>query len=277
MKSPLLARERILVMGTFNSGKSTCWSKWAEYLSRAGNTAYVCDTDCAAQRMLGGEYEGTESINGREWDSYGNIKVLDTETWDDFIHFADTVKKLPGRDDLVVIDMIDKAWSAVQEDYSDLAFGKPIDELMLEAKIRSIQTVQRGGKDPGSNAFADSHGQNWGVINGRYRRFMTGAVYRTKAHVLACTPADTVSKDDASDEQKRLYGKWGLKPRGQKDLGHAFHTILLVSEDKDGHRLSTVKERDIKAPEPARELFKGEVFEDFVLDYLVLNAGWKLK
>lgn len=258
-------------MGPTNSGKSTCWVRWGEWMEKTGDgNVYVGDTDFATERMLGGGYEGDVKIGGVEWAKYGNIHVSTLMEWSDYIAFSDFCAKIPGRDDLVVVDMINKAWEEVKQDFAQQVYGKDMDEFFLEAKMRQVKAGKEGG-----NAFADSHGQTWDVINKRYARFMTGAVYRTKAHVLACTPADKIDRDRDKGEVLNLYGRYSMKPQGQKHLGHAFHTILLVSEERKGHIMTTVKERDIRAPEPERVALVGDVYEDFVVDYLMVVGGWK--
>lgn len=276
---PLIpAAERILLMGGMNSGKSTCWVNWAEQLQKSSpeSKVFVCDTDFATERMLGGWYEGTEEYCGIKWEKYKNVYAHIPVLWDEYLAFSDFAKRHPTKKDLVVVDMVDKPWEAVKENFVEKVYGQQLDEFFLEKKIGSVESKKQAG-----NPLGDAHGNSWDIINKRYRRFQNDVFYYCKAQIVGCTPAAAVNMEDQdrggdSKEIKNLYGKYGYKPVGQKGLGHLFHTILLLKDERKGHTVTTVKERDIKGFEKRREL-QGEVYEDFVMDYLVLVAGWRLK
>lgn len=265
MIPPIAAPERILVMGGPNAGKSTTWIKWSERMERT----FVLDTDFATERMLAGDYEGEVKIGDVEWTKYGPVHVLIPREWEDYRAFGKFTKRHTTKQDLIVVDMTDKPWDVVKQDVVERVFKVEIDELYLDKKI----TAHEAGKM--SSPLADAHGNLWDVINKRYKTFQDDVFYMSRGHILGCSPVSAVDRERDSDETLGFPSKWGVKPTGQKNIGHVWHTVLLLSDTKDGHKMTTLKERSIKGV-PDREFKVAEVYEDFVLDYLVLVAGWKM-
>lgn len=256
LSTPLLARERILLMGGYEAGKTKAWCEIARMLHSTGSPArvFVADTDRSWERM---------SIT---YGALPNLTVKDAFDFDE----TDRVLKgfsssKPTRDDWLVIDMITKLWAYSQAGFSEKAFGKQIDEWFVEAK--------RAGEGIGGD-----YGSNWGVINRMYDRLFT-YIMRWPGHVLACTPVAEVREPDRSGkggdepEIRNVFGRFGVKPEGQKSLGHQFHTILLMVNASTAREnkwtMTTVKDRE-------RGKVAGKVVKGFVLDYLVGVAGWQL-
>lgn len=255
----LASRERILLYGGFGSGKSHCWGKIGEYLRRGEpmGRVFVGDTDMAAERVLEG------------WDDAGaNIFPTDLEGWDDYMAFVVKSRAMGKADDWLVVDMVDKAWDTVQGEFVDKAFGKDIDEWFLEF---------RKDHPEGGHALAGSYGTNWTVINKMYQKWIMN-VLRFPGHVLLISPADPVQepgrdgKGGDSEVVRDLYGRTGFKPKGQKSLGHQMSTVIFmqtIQTRETTWKMTSIKDRN-------RELMKGADNKDFVMDYLVRRAGWKL-
>lgn len=244
--------ERILLMGSWGTGKSEAWCSVAKWLAqgKSENKVFVLDTDNAVDRLVEGS-------------SYENqVVTYDLFDWDSYTNGIDSARKLanPNRQDWLVLDMADKAWEKVQDHYITKAFGKEADEYFLQWK---------SGGNSGS-PLAGEYGANWQVINKLYANFI-GKITRFPGHVLACTPVDAINaKEEKSKEVLDTYGRFGAKPRGQKALGHQFHTLILTQQKgKQDYIYTTVKDRK-------RAELSNEKVTDFVTSYLVKVAGWKL-
>lgn len=107
------------------------------------------------------------------------------------------------------------------------------------------------------------------VINKLYLTWAAKLIYQARCHVFATSQEDRVSEEDEKAIQT-LYGGLGFKPKGQKNLGHMFHTVLRFHYAKPGDwRLTSVKDRQ-------RALLDAEPVKDWVMTYLVKVAAWKL-
>jgi hypothetical protein len=239
-------------MGSWGTGKSEAWCAIAKWLAqgKSENVLHVLDTDQAVDRLVEGQpYEA-------------KVQPYDLFEWDDYINSIEKATKAahPNRSDWLVLDMADKAWEKVQDHYIEKAFGRSADEHFLQWK-----TAGNSG-----SPLAGEYGANWQVINKLYANFM-GKLTRFPGHVLACTPVDSINaKEEKSKEVLDTYGRFGAKPRGQKALGHQFHTLLLTQQKSKGEWVyTTVKDRK-------RAELAGEKVADFVTSYLVKVAGWKL-
>lgn len=252
------SRERILLMGPWGAGKSYAWIKVAQWIAstKAESQMFVMDTDLAWERMC----EGWEAPH---------VHVTDATDWDSLsggVNLAVTRAKRE-RHDWLVVDMADKMWDFAQSGFSEKAFGKRIDEWFIEAK--------RSGENVGGD-----YGSNWSVINRMYAQVI-GQILRFPGHVLCCTPVEPVQSPDRqgkggdSSEIRDLFGRFGVKPKGQKALGHQFHTIILLSDTGKGYRAQTVKERSMPGSETAREKLVGVSVTDFTKDYLMKIARWQ--
>jgi hypothetical protein len=97
-------------------------------------------------------------------------------------------------------------------------------------------------------------------------------LYRTilgsPAHVLLTAEQDSIGDRDDKKLQQ-LYGTYGVKPKGQKALGHTTHTVLWLKKNRTGeYALTTVKDR-------GRDDQEDMVIADFGKDYLMKVAGWR--
>lgn len=266
MIAPSKIRERILLIGTFGTGKSEAWYKIAEWHRKSKPTArfFIGDSDrFSADRILEEYGDGTEiKMGGLVFRQYGNCYVYDLDEWDSFMAFVKFASENALPDDWTIVDMIGAAWTRVQDSYTDMVYGKDIVEFYVEKKRKN---VTEGGKP--AHAMADAYGSNWQVINKMYGAF-TQLLLRNRGHVLACTPAEKIGEKEEGDVV-REYGKFGYKPVGQKHMGHLFHTVLLLQQGQKGWSFSTLRDRK-------REGKTAQPLSDFVLNYLVGVAGWKL-
>jgi hypothetical protein len=241
-------------MGTWNSGKSKSWNDIAQW-ARKGDAPYqfyVLDTDKACERME------------EEFDSYHNVIWEDVWDWPEFIGSIDKFTNKASRDDWLIIDMVDKAWEKVQDYFVEQVHGTGAAKWFLDFK-------KEGGS---AHPLAGGYGINWTIINKQYADFV-GKFLRWPGHILCATPADTVQKPtntSSGDSSEILanYGRYGVKPRGQKHLGHLFHTVLWTHQAGEEWKLTTIKDRG------GRKGLGSVKWSDFVGTYLVPVAGWKL-
>lgn len=252
-------RERILVFGFSGAGKSTTWMNVAEwmYKTKSESKMYVVDNDMAWQagRPLDGHLDDV-------------VKVWDVETWQEHREAVRAARGLAKRDDWLVVDMADKVWNVTQNAYWQMAYGKEIDEIFLDTKINDFN-------------LAGDYGQNWGAINKMYDA-VWGQVSRAPCHVLCVTGGDEVRKAGKSGkggdapEITKAFGKYGIKPTGQKRLAHDFHTLLLAQETPSSYTLTTIKERNPPDRVDRPNLTAEKVKSGFTMQYLVKIANWKI-
>jgi hypothetical protein len=250
------AAERILALGLYGSGKTKSWADIAKWYRTSGTPGmfYVLDTDNTTLRTLTG-YEGWEQ----------NVVRQDVPDWETLTALTDEFFAKATQDDWLVIDSIDQAWTGVQDYYTEQVFGKDSADFFLQAKLAG----QSG------HPLADGFGQNWQVINKLYQRWV-GKVIRWPGHVYACTPSQAVVEPNASGkggdsrEIRETFGRYGVRPAGQKALGFQFHTVLLMqSPSRDEWKITSVKDR-------SRELLVGAPNLDFVVSYLLPVGGWEI-
>lgn len=249
LRPTLKARERIMLMGNAGTGKSRSILSIAKKAQQTKSPAhfYIIDTDAAVERMLESGFPDLNNVTYEpcfEWSDY-------TSTLDQFLNKA-------GPDDFLAVDLISPAWPAVEEWFIDQVFGKDSADFYMEAR----KSMKKGGALDG---FRD-----WGQINREWRRWVNKLVFRSKSHVIVTAGVAPINMEMDSKQIKEWFAPFGLKPKGQKDLAHHWHTILLLGAKTPGeHTISTIKDRE-------REVLVAEKFNDFCLDYLVKRAGWKL-
>ena len=222
-------RERILAMGGPDSGKTYTWLKLASYYQThsLGTTFYVIDSEIGAERSL------------LEFPGLTNVKVFPVVDWLEYREAQKEIAKKCTEDDWVVIDNVAKAWSAIQRYFIGEIFKQDMGDYFLEVRknIKKDAKGLYGGRDGALQGRTD-----WPVINRMYEDFIFPLVYRIPAHLYMTSPGQVVSKDD-DQELRDLYGPHGIRPSGQKDLPYQPDTVLLLTERKEGHYITTVKDR----------------------------------
>lgn len=280
---PKPARERVLAMGAPGSGKTRLWltiAKKAEQLRSTG-TFYVQDTDMAVRRMIGEaeflllqdrtqfmryEEPANPRLEGKWVPEDGvvvenpRVVVYEPYEWPEYVTAMAASARAATNDDWLVVDLANPAWDAVQDEYIDHVFKKESVDFYLEARLAN----KKGGALDGE--------KDWQHINRMYREW-SKHLMRFRGHIFACTGVKAVSSEGQRADAKEVritFGGIGVKPEGQKHLWHTFHTIIYLVEFKPGeYQMTTPKDRE-------REKMVGAPIKDFVMDYLVPVAGWKL-
>ena len=250
------APERILALGLYGSGKTNNWAtvaRWYRDTDTPGHF-YVLDTDNTTLRTLHG-FPGWEQ----------NVTRVDVAEWSDLTSETQKAFENAGPQDWLVVDSIDKPWSMVQDHYIEQMFGKEADIFFMEQRKASAS----------GHPLASDYGSNWTVINKLYQKWI-GQVIRFPGHVYAATPSQPVAepnqqgKGGDSREIRETFGRYGVRPAGQKALGFQMHTVLLMqSPARDEWKLTSIKDR-------SRELLVGAPVVDFAMSYLLGVAGWEM-
>jgi hypothetical protein len=259
-----IRRERILLFGPSGAGKSSAWTSWADWHQKTGAKGlfYVMDTDRA--------WEAMRPVDGRLDHVIVHSPLTD---WDDYKPAFNKALHLATKDDVLVVDMVDKAWSKAQTGFTEKAFGQDIDEFFIQLR-------------KSNDRFGGDYGTNWQTVNAVYGQVMDVIQNKWPGHVVACAPSVELRQPDQktgkggdSSVVLREFGRIGRKPQGQKDLPHAFHTVLFMEESPSGWVINTAKERNPpglkEGDEGYRRYLVGEKVSDFVRTYLFGVAGWK--
>lgn len=253
---PYPLQERILVIGLYGSGKTRAWLEIARLAQKSGSDArfYCIDTDDGTMRLLYTEFRDLQNVEVR--------RVLE---WEEYVaaagEFAARVRPLV---DWLVVDMIDLSWDEAQNEFVEEVHGKDLASYLLEVR-RAME------EDSTLYASGFSGTSDWPVIKALYRQFIQTVLFRHRGHVFACAPVEKLDYDRETDKVARLlFGSHGVKPRGEKRLGHQFHTVLWLNQPTVGDfRLTTIKDRGRPSLDAAR-------LSNFALQYLVQVAGWTL-
>ena len=252
--SPITDPERILLYGGPGTGKTTSWFSIAKFyaLTHTPGTFYILDTDSTTSRMVQSSYSDLP-----------NLVVKTAFDWPEYRRYTAEFYKLAKPNDWIIIDQISSAWSTLQRYFTDEVFHKDMGDYFLQARKAMAE---------GDKKLKTFQGwTDWQVINAMYLDFIQPLTLRPKCNLLATAIADPVSTDNDVQTIQQIFGKFGLKPAGQKHLAYQFHTVLLTSYDVS-HKwtLQTPKDRE-------RAILQGAANNNFARDYLMTVAGWSIK
>lgn len=253
-------RERILAYGPPGAGKSYAWQRILA-ATQPEVHFHVIDTD--------GAWE--PAMDSDEFSPHAHrVTHYEPMEWPEYREALQKIRVDVDKDrgDWVVLDLADKAWTAVQEYYQyrksgDEPSGGNWGEAMLDEFL--------------NDESVDTQGM-WQTINGMYLPFQQRLLLGT-ANVFVCTTAKDFKKDKKGNyfrERKdmvKMAGFVGQKPGGQKNLAHDVNTVLYFSgTEARSWRFTRVKDRN-------REEKWGEELErkagSFDKDFLIRIAGWR--
>jgi len=246
-------RERILLMGGPGSGKTRAMASIAKLSQQTRSSAhfYIIDTDFAWDRMLTGD----------EFGELENITVTPVFGYDEHMAAMTKFRKLIKPDDWLVCDMIGPFWDLVQSHYVEQAYGISKTDFYLQKK-----KAEKEG-----NPF-DS--MDWQITKSYYQDFLMPLLFRHQGHVMLMAgvkPVRTTGKWHDDADVIDTYGRVGVRPEGDKRIGHPVHTVLLMRDKgKDRWTMTTVTDRE-------REKHADEPVKGFALDYLRKTAGWVMR
>ena len=244
-------RERIIVMGVMGCGKSYQWLQMARV--QPNNQFRCIDTDMSIDYMLATQFKDLQ-----------NVTVHNAFEWTDYRAALKAIMETEKEGDWTILEMADNAWQAVQRYYVSQIHDQEMGDYFLEARKKSRD---RASKAVYSEAFSGEH--DWVVINRMYDDFIIPLVYRLKSHLYITTRPEAIAKKEDPDTQV-VFGEFGVKPAGQKKLGHQVHTVFLFTHSKEGWFIRTAKER------AGRSWFDKTPLRDFRTQYLVAKASWPM-
>ncbi len=269
LHGPTKKRERILVAGPPGSGKSRAWISVAELsrLTKSDARFYVIDTDFSAEVSLDA-YPKLEAS--------GLLEIYTPIDFDEMIEAAIHARKNAQRGDWIISDMASIAWEWAQNDYTEKVYGMTAADFFLLKR----QEMEEAKKKK-SNLQPFDGAVDWQPIKLRYAKYINMAVLNNRAHVIATAGTKPIARSGGwkdSDSVINDFGHIGHKPAGEKNLSHAFNTVMFMGQkSKDEWEMSTGKERwgtrEYVFGERLREGPKGQ----FARRYLVDVAGWELK
>lgn len=246
-----MIRERILVYGQPGSGKSYAHLKTAE--AYPGSKFHVIDTDDSILRMLDGEFA-----------HLSNVEAYPAQNWLGCCKALDDIRPKITSKDWLVVDMLDSAWDFVQSFFVEEIFGKDIASYFLQ--------VRRELKGGASSLSALKGWTDWSVINKLYQGWINEISYRLPCHIFCACKATAVRSED-EPAIRDLYSTFGARPEGEKRNTYRVHSVFLLTHDRDGFYMSTVKDRGRIRLENT-PLTPGQ---NFATKYLQLFAGWEKK
>lgn len=256
LSAPSPRREKILLMGPFGSGKTTAWLNIAKWSHQTGSTAqfYAIDSDGALEAFL---QPGTQYAHLDANLPGGNVHWATVFEWTEYKAALDKFGPLLGPEDWLIVDFMSNAWDAVQDWFVTEMFKSSPAEFFLEArKAKAGGNPLDGWKD-------------WQYINKEYKGWAKPLLYKMPGHRFLTAQAKPIG--DADDKSIRaIFGAHGVRPTGQKEMGHQVHTVLNSQVVRQGEvYLTTIKDRE-------REPVEGLKSTEFALDYLVNVGGWQL-
>lgn len=256
MKSNDPAPERILIIGIEGTGKSEAWvSTAAKYRSSdTPGTFYVLNTEPA----------GAIERMGVRWSDFAsNVQWENVTDWQSLIAATQKFLGLAGSGDWIIIDSVDRPWEWVRDSYAQ--FWADHHNLKSKGMFDIIELP----KDD----------KMWDRINGEYRKWILSILDagRNPAHVLCTSPSQGIRvegmyKDDAAIIEE--FGRFGVRPAGQKHLSFQHHTVLLAREKQNSYVLSTMKDRSRERMQDAVVLPTDA--GGFAMSYLYQIAQWTL-
>lgn len=235
--------ERILLMGGPGSGKSHQLVNICKAVSPS--EMWVLDLEDKLRPSL-------ESSGGVP----PNMHLEFAYQWEEIRKVVEGWKEAVKPGHWVAVDRMDLTWPAVQRWYTQQKYNEELaDRLLHSAQSMKGSTMQIPRFDQGA----------WQVINAQYEYVMLILLYGLRANVLLTSGVRAVG-DDASPYE--AIGGLYVLPRGQKELAHQPHSVLLLTtkrEDRHGGDLqwhvSTAKDL------PGREYFEKERLYDLSIQY----------
>ena len=244
-----MIRERILGFGAAGTGKSFAWLSMAQ--AYPNKKFYVIDTDSAIGRMLSTEFTQVK-----------NVEVFEAQDWISCCKALDTIKTKITGNDWLVIDLLCSTWSMVQNYFISEIFKKDTGDYFLE---------MRKQMKAGSSSLSVLKGWvDWGTINKLFEDFINLACYQLPCNVFFCCKASKLNTEDDT-ETKDAYSSYGIQPAGEKKCSYRVHTVLLLTHDRHGYYVTTIKDRGrIRVENMA---LTPEA--NFAVKYLQMIAGWE--
>lgn len=254
------SRERILAFGMEGVGKSLLLLDIATRV--APNKVHVVDNDNAWDRMLEGEslagvtpqvaceYRWNDKTGEFDTDytwavEGGNVVIWHTWAATDqwtantqaLVAIEEDVAEYGSPRDWVGVDTGTLYWSAVQDWFVESVFNKSIEDYFMQVRMEKAKA-----SDDKKSLGALDGWMDWPVINKTYNAGAGRFFVSPPCNLLVTAELQEVSKED--DSQTRSLYTMGVKPKGQKRLGHNMQSVVMLRRDRSGtYFASTLKDR----------------------------------
>jgi len=239
-------------MGSPGTGKSTQLyyiAKWVH--EELGKVTRVLDLEDKFEPLLLSELG--------EVPKYIDLYVA--TKWQEITEAVDAIlgKVKPG--DWIGVDRVDLSWPSVQRHYTQIKYEMSLASKMMEsAKALKKRAMFIPRFDQG----------DWQPVNEAYDGdFMHRLLFESRCNLVMTSGIAGVDENSPRD----MFGNLGVKPRGQKELGHQTNGVFLLYQKRekstdppykyeDSWYITTAK--DLKG----REKFDEEMLFDFTWQYL---------
>lgn len=285
--------ERILQMGIGGAGKSY---DGLTIVSRVkADTCWLIDTDASFERMI--QLEFSESIGIRQsfsgWtenrgdkehggemnedvelpvDPNGQVVLFDCQgkgallyrqiRW--AIQYAIRHAK---PHDWIMVDSMTLAWDRIKSFFVEAIHGTAMGAFFMSVrekiKVKNERATSRDEEQHNFNAFEgwidyQPINQLWEEDIRDFLKFPTCNIYVT-------TEMDTIGKDEKDKGTLDMYGRFGVKPRCQKKVGHDTATVIMKRRAQRGEDrfMTTIKDKG------RPEMEDTAMTEEFVDQYLI--------
>lgn len=279
------ARERILAFGRQGTGKSHNILRLARKCPT--DTFYYIDNDNTVERLLETEFQdlgvreeyrwkGGNTEGGYERDSEyeqadGNLIVYHAAGW-----LANKTAMIQAglradRNDWIIVDSGTQLWDDVQAWYMETVFGEQMSDHLMELRQMFEKAGGKAGKEGKGTTAMEHMFPEWGFINPEYKQVTNMLLTNPPCHLYVTAELDDIGGKEKDAGVKALYGAYGVKPKGQKRMGHSVQTVLLMTKDRQGEfYMTTVKDR-------GREELENEGVGNWEMSYMMKRAGWRPK
>lgn len=221
----------------------------------SGEKMHVVDCDNAWAMKMPRELL---EVNG------GPVVLSEARGWQAQSDALAKVLRNAGWDDWVVLDKSSTPWDSILQWYIEHVHGEGLPEFLIQHRVEQVRTQKKATQ--GQDAVL----VEWNFLNPLWHSVVTEPLTWAKCHVYVTAESAPIRSDGKDSAAVRdMYGHLGFKPRTQKGLGFAMHTVLYMQKSRRGDfRVTTVKDRE-------RYELDREPWEDFFGTYLRTVAGWR--
>lgn len=241
-------KEKILLFGGSNSGKTHAALLFAQAVIAAGHRAYIIDADDGASKLIaemdefGLLRDALESPSLVIATAYGYGDALTAG-----IQFKAKFKPQPG--DVVLLEMVGNLWDWSQAEFTNAVKHESVAQVQLDKSEHG--RLQYGGLDGRSE---------WPVIKKLYGDLITPTL-QTPAHVIWTAAAKDLVPDNEKIDMLEMFGSVKQKYEGEKNGHFKVDTVMHLAYDRKSQTRAwtTVKDRGkrpLLAKIPYTDLFE---------------------
>lgn len=207
-------RERIQIVGDFNSGKTFAVLQEAdrEFRENGPNAAkfFWIDMDDTMSSYLNEECD-FEHLN---FENGGNVYPVFAGDWDHYAAAVKLVRSMAKDGDWVVQDTIGRAYEYAQEKIA-IKKGLNIDDAV----------VNRGLAKKGFGAF---DGDTWNLVNRTFEAALKPLLFQTGLNLVFISHVGDLQDGREKRQVLTMFDQVGLKPRGAPKIPGMANTVVFL-------------------------------------------------